>query len=101
MNKDKIKEIGIDEFGRLYVSPKKSTFPFIYREAKEVNWDENHKYLYSQKPREWSHFNWYKQVIFAAKEQGCELQITNKTAWVNVPEELKNEIQTWSTQKNA
>jgi hypothetical protein len=101
MNKDKIKEIGIDELERLYVTPQVETFPFMYREAMEVHWDEKHKCLYAPKPREWSRLDWFKQIISAAKEQGCKLQITDETAWVNIPSELKSEITTWSKEKNA
>jgi hypothetical protein len=101
MNKDKIKEIGIDELERLYVAPQVETFPYVYREALEVHWDENHKYLYAPKPREWSRLDWFKQIISAAKFQGCILHICDKTAWVNISGELKTEIITWSKEQNA
>jgi len=101
MNKDKIKEIGIDALERLYVVPQVETFPYIYREAMEVHWDKNHKFLYAPKPRNWSRFDWFKQIISAAKEQGCLLHICEETAWVNIPGELKSDITTWSKGQNA
>ena len=92
MNSDTVEEIGIDSEERLYLKPLSVKFQYIYREAMEVNWCDENNFLYSPKPREWSYLDWYKQIIKAAKEQSCNLQITNQTKWVNIPEKLKNEI---------
>ncbi|HTN93879.1 MAG TPA: hypothetical protein VMJ33_04795 [Gallionella sp.] len=40
MERDAISEIGMDDEGRLYVAPETKTFPYIYREAMEVHWNE-------------------------------------------------------------
>ena len=92
MQQDQIKEIGIDDKGRLYVKPRLKKFTYIYREAMEVHWDEDGKYLFSPKPREWSYLDWFKQIISAAKEQSCSLIITEDTIWVNIQNSLKAEI---------
>ena len=48
--------------------------------------------LDSPKPKKWSYFEWYMQIMKAAKEQGSELITNNKTKWVNISEALKSEI---------
>ncbi len=93
MYDDAISEMGIDSKDRLYIIPLSQKFPYIYREAMEVHWDSKGGFLYSPKPREWSYFDWYRQIISAVKEQGCTLYITEKTKWVNIPNGLKAEIE--------
>lgn len=92
MEKDEIIKIAIDQEERLLVKPKNNSFPYMYREAMEVHWDNDGKYLYSPKPKKWSYIEWYAQILKAAKEQSCILNITEETEWVNIPAELKNEI---------
>ena len=95
MDRDAIAEIGVDDKGRLYVCPRTKAFPHIYREAMEVHWDSEGRYLYSPaSPRSqlatpiW----WFKQILSAAKAQECELVLETTTRWNNVPQELKDEI---------
>ena len=92
MEQDQIKEIGVDDKGRLYITPLSKEFPYIYREAMEVHWDRENKFLYSPKPREWSYFDWFKQIILAAKKQSCFLYTAENTTWINIPNDLKSEI---------
>lgn len=92
MATDEIIEIGIDNEGRLYIKPLTSQFQYIYRLAVEVNWDSSKKILYSPKPRDWTYLKWYNHIIATAIECGCQLQLTKKTEWVNIPDELKTEI---------
>jgi hypothetical protein len=42
--------IGIDDKGQLYVMPDTKTFPYLYREAMEIYWDENEKHLFAPSP---------------------------------------------------
>lgn len=90
---DEIEEIGIDDESRLYIKPSSAAFPMIYREAMEVHWNKNTKSLYGGIPRQWSHFDWYKQIIKGASIQGCLLKLSAQTKWVNIPQELKAEIE--------
>lgn len=93
MTTDKIKEVGIDEKGRLYIRPETKRFEFIYRAAAEVGWDDIEHFLYSPKPREWTYFDWYRQIIMATKgEYGCQLFLTDKTQWTNISDKLKEQI---------
>jgi len=94
MDRDAIADIGIDEKGRLYVAPQTKTFPFIYREALEVNWDDKGHYLHAPPPPRaqlatpiW----WFKQIISAARVQGCELCIEPHTKWHNITPQLKED----------
>ena len=89
---DAIKEIGIDEEQRLYIKPLSAKFPMMYREAIEVNWNQNTMALYGGTPRKWSYLDWYKQIIKGASLQGCLLQLSVQTKWVNVPQELQAQI---------
>jgi hypothetical protein len=92
MEHEEIIEIGIDSDGRLYLVLSSKEFPFIYREAKEVSWHPERKYLYSPKPNEWSYARWYTQIFNAVKEQSCILSISKNVKWVAIPESLKLEI---------
>lgn len=90
---DNIIEIGIDEQERLFIKPESATFPFIYRTATEVHWDEKRKVLYSPKPKEWTYTDWYKQIVGVVQTE-CNhlLHVTDDTIWTNVPSDLKEEI---------
>ncbi len=92
-HKDEIKEVGIDNKERLFIKPKRERFTLVYRTATEVHWDENELFLYSPKPRDWSYFDWYKQIIDVIdKECNCMLILTSRTIWTNIPDELKKQI---------
>ncbi len=99
MKADPITQIGIDDQGRLLIKPKSLTYSMIYREANGVQWDSQKKHLYSEKPREWSYLDWFKQIINTADPDGTDLKITNKTEWTNIPEQLQSEILNWMKKK--
>lgn len=98
---DLIEEIGIDEEERLYLKPASETFPMIYREAMEVHWNSELKYLYGARPRKWGYIEWYQQIINAAAEQGCKLVFSPSVTWVNVPTELQAQIKGEHSAKNT
>ena len=96
MTADAIAEVGIDDRGRLYVAPATHTFPYIYREAMEVHWDAQCGYLHSPPaPRAelaspaW----WFRQILAAAEEQGCQLRLGPQTRWHNVSKHTREEIE--------
>jgi hypothetical protein len=97
MDTDIIDEVSIDAEGRLHVKPASAAFPQIYREAMEVHWDPGSRTLYSPTPREWSYARWFKQILAAAKEQSCHLQLSKSTQWRNVPQPVQDEIAAWLT----
>jgi Integron Cassette Protein Hfx_Cass5 len=93
MKADDIALIEIDDSGRLCVSPKSASYPFIYRAGMEVHWDPQSKYLFSPPPIEWSYTRWLRQIREAVKgEYGVTLAITPQTQWRNIDEALKSEL---------
>jgi len=86
---DTIEEVGIDSESRLYIKPSSVKFPMMYREAIEVNWDNNSNRLLGGIPRKWSYLDWYKQIVKGAAIQGCSLKLTEQTSWVNIPNGLR------------
>ena len=93
MTTDKILEIGIDEKERLYIKPEKVHFTLIYRTATEVHWDNNEKFLYSPKPREYTYSDWFRHITGVTEtECNCKLVLTDQTKWINISDELKRQI---------
>ncbi|MGA6121634.1 hypothetical protein [Sphingobacterium anhuiense] len=93
MTIDKILEIGIDDKERLFIKPDNERFTLIYRTATEVHWDNNRLFLYSPKPKDWTYFDWFRQITEVTKaECNCELILTDETKWTNISEELKQQI---------
>jgi len=92
MKSVEIEEICIDKSGSLSVTPKNAEFPYIYREAMEVHWDNERKCLYSPKPRVWTYLDWFKQIKMAASNQQGALVTTESTRWSNIDDELKLKI---------
>ena len=93
MEIDEISEIGIDKNERLYIKPSNSSFPMIYREAMEIGWDNTGMFLFSPKPRKWSHIDWFQQILKGTSSQGTSLQLSNETVWVNIDANFKKQIQ--------
>ena len=94
MNKDFIVIIEIDNEGQLHLITSKVTIPMIYRTATEVHWNPNKHSLYSPRPRDWTYKMWFDHILnVGEKECNCKLERTVNTKWVNIPPELKEEIQ--------
>ena len=53
MENDVILEIGINSEEQLYIKPSTAKFPYMFREALEVHWNQEGLFLYSPKPRKW------------------------------------------------
>lgn len=92
MRQDTIAVIEIDGAGQLHVVPSSQAFPYIYREAMEVNWDTVRLSLHSPKPREWSYGRWFQQILAAAHAQECDLRLAESTQWLNVDRGIKDEF---------
>jgi hypothetical protein len=92
MESDDIHSVGIDGKGRLWVKPATKAFPYIYREAMDVEWDPQHHCLVGKTEGTWTSAKWFQQIIEAAREQGCHLVLSENTHWVNVSIELKQDI---------
>lgn len=97
MNKpqrDQIQEIGLNKDKLLYVKPAETKFPFIYREAMEIYWNENEEYLYHSRIADWTYKQWFDHIIDAARLQGVLLEISKSTKWISVPDNIKEKIET-------
>lgn len=92
MRQDTIAVIEIDGTGKLHVVPSSQAFPYIYREAMEVNWDKVRLSLHSPRPREWSYSRWFQQILAAARAQECDLRLAETTQWLNVDQGIKDEL---------
>ena len=94
-NNDNILRVEIDNSGRLHLTPEVLKFNLIYRTATEVNWDNDKETLYSPKPRDWSYLEWFLHITSVVKSEcSTDLELTEKTEWVDIPDELKKEMKT-------
>ena len=93
MESEQIKEVGIDAEGKLFIKPLTQEYPFIYRAAMGVYWDDKNHYLYSPILSESKDFDWFQQMLDAVRsEYQHRLLLTESTTWVNVPDDVKNKI---------
>lgn len=92
MKVDIIKETGINELGELYVTPENETFPYIYREALELNWCEHTRSLKAPKPRKWLYEDWFKQILKGAAEQGIKLIFDENSKFVGIDSTLRESL---------
>ncbi len=93
MIEERIVCVGIGEDGRLFVQPDEATFPYIYRTASDVRWDDVRGVLTTNAPRDMSYPNWFRQIWgAAADEYGVDLRLTDETEWVGVPPDVAAEI---------
>lgn len=94
MIEDWIISVGIDSEGRLFVRPKQRTFEHIYRTAMDVRWDDAQGVLITNAPRDMSYSDWFRQIWGAAvSEYRVDLRLSDKTKWINVPEDVLRAIQ--------
>ncbi|WP_158635391.1 hypothetical protein [Luteimonas cucumeris] len=92
MERVAISQVEIDGDGRLHVVPTNHSLPYIYREGMEIQWDSGRASLHSPKPRVWSYAHWFQQILAAAREQGCHLELSSSTRWINIDAGLKNQL---------
>ena len=93
VEKDNIIEIGIDDKVGIYVKPETAKFPYIWRSASGVHWDDKKNILCTTNQSGWTHLQWYKQIIGAVRDEyGNELVLTDKVIWTNIPDDLKRSI---------
>lgn len=70
----------------------KPDYQHVYREAREVYWDNLKNGFTSPVPRKWSYFDWFKHICEVTKEIGINLQLTEKTEFSNTSKEFKSSI---------
>ena len=67
-------------------------YQYIYREAAEVNWDDDLKAFKSHAPSEWSHSDCFHHIIKVAKNVSINLTLNNDTTWVNISNNIKKQM---------
>ena len=91
-----ITKIEILQSGELSVTPVvnwNNSFQFIYRTATGVAWNEKSRCFTSPVPKEWSHLDWYGNIITSVlSEMEVNLKVTPKTEWLHVPESFQRAI---------
>ncbi|WP_432468461.1 hypothetical protein [Agarivorans sp. Z349TD_8] len=90
-----IERVEVLENGQLIVvlaSGGDSSYQNIYREAAEVNWDNNLKAFKSPPPRNWSHSDWFHHIVNVTKKCSIKLILNNETTWVNIPDNVKEQM---------
>jgi hypothetical protein len=94
IRQDNITAIGIDPLKRLYIKPETKKTSLIYRTATEVHWDDKEQFIFSPSElKGWTYVDWYKHIIGVVEmECNCKLTLTSGTDWVNIPDELKRQI---------
>lgn len=96
MEIEEISKVEILDNKEMYVflaSGGKPMYYHIYREAAEVYWDSDKKGFKAPPPRKWSYADWFKHIVSVASSGlGISLVLSSKTIWVNVPENIKAEI---------
>ncbi len=95
-----ISTIAISDEGSLLIQPadhadaKARLYPYIYRAATEVRWNEDQAAFSSPTPKKWSYGQWFLHILSSVKsELGVALVLTDRTAWCNVPPEIRTLIQ--------
>ncbi|MBX3640929.1 MAG: hypothetical protein KF888_10565 [Nitrosomonas sp.] len=100
-----VSKVKINKAGELLVRPSMNPDKicrFVYRAAMEVDWSEEEQSFICPVPRDWTHFDWYKQVVSAVvSELGILPQITDKTSWENVSAALQEAISSYVYEKST
>jgi hypothetical protein len=90
MSEVAIQYVRLDSDGRLRLRPSgPSTYPYIYRDASSVRWDERNRELYVLEVPGFDVPAEFKQIIAAvAREYGDRLVLSPLTEYVGLPDKL-------------
>ena len=69
-----------------------AAYQYIYREAAGVYWDKDLKGFKSTIPKTKSYKEWFYHILKVVDEPCCSLQLNDETNWVNIPNEIKEQI---------
>ncbi|NVK22561.1 MAG: hypothetical protein HWD86_08585 [Kangiellaceae bacterium] len=93
---EKINKIEILDSGELYlclVSGERASYQHIYRDGREVYWDNDKQGFKSPKPRKWSYFDWYKHIcLVVSQSMNLTLELAKTVEWKNISSELQLKI---------
>ncbi|MCH5719828.1 hypothetical protein [Niabella hibiscisoli] len=88
-----IAEIGINAQGQLFIRPDQMSFEQIHSADPLIHWDAVNQWLYIPKPGPWPQLGWFRYIIKQCKRKyHCHLELTGRTIWTNIPDELKQQM---------
>lgn len=89
-----ISKVEIDAKGWLRLYPASERYDHIYRAAAGVEWDRSGGFLHAEEPGKWTYPVYFGQILTAvASEYGDTLTIGSTTEWLNVPSDIRAEIE--------
>ncbi|WP_223578576.1 hypothetical protein [Kangiella taiwanensis] len=91
MRPEPISKVEINTQGELCVyleSGGKSMYQHIYRQGRQVCWDQRLKAFQAPRPRKWSYSDWFSHIISVTNDVGIQLEVTPRTQWLNTPKIL-------------
>lgn len=90
MERIQINTVAILDDGSLGVFPETSSpmCQHIYREAAGVNWNSTLQCFQSTPPREWSHKEWYGQIVSVVLS-GLDIRLALSSQTVFVPDDVR------------
>ncbi|MBA6251594.1 hypothetical protein [Colwellia sp. MB3u-55] len=89
---EKVEILKNDQLFVVLASGGKPDYQYIYREAAEVNWDDELKAFKSPAPREWCHSDWFHHIVKVAKNISINLVLNNDKTWVDISKNVKEQV---------
>ena len=90
-----VREIAVDQSGRLLVKPESpsASFQYIYRAANGLRWDTAAGAFVAAEPNRWKSTELLAHLIRTVREElGAALCLTPSTSWANLSPEQQNEL---------
>ncbi len=88
-----IVEVGINNQGQFFIRPNDASFDTINTIAPALQWHIESKMLYVPEPGPWPPLGWFRYIIKMCKRgYQCHLELTETTVWVNISDELKQQM---------
>jgi hypothetical protein len=89
-----ISKVEVDAKGWLRLYPATEQYGHIYRAAAGVEWDRSGGFLHAEEPGAWQYSTCFRQILSAVEsEYGDSLILGPATQWLNVPSEVRAQIQ--------
>ena len=99
MQRIAIKEVSFSPEASLRIVPdtqETDTFQWIHRAGAGTRWEPASSAFIAYEPHNWKPFDLFRQILTSAEgELGVQLHLTSRTRWAEVPEELRDNIESW------
>jgi len=90
-----VREIAVDQSGRLLVKPESpsASFQYIYRAANGLRWDDDSNAFVAAEPQRWNATELLAHLEQTLRDElGASLRLTSETSWVNLSSEQQTEL---------